>query len=222
MTVIVSADGEEAYGEATTNPIPEPSAITMMVTAIAVSAPAITALQDTPLHPAAHPAPAGEVITATLSPTIVVSSMRTLSQLFLFRARAGNLQTGYRGGYGILPSNCRGSPCEPSNAVTVPQPCGLCLIVAAQHFRFGTFPPHGIFNREVKSNRPDPETARPVDEKGIAMLNLVVTLLIIALIAAVLGFGGIASAAVGIAKIVFLVALVLFVIAAIAGTMRTV
>jgi uncharacterized membrane protein YtjA (UPF0391 family) len=35
------------------------------------------------------------------------------------------------------------------------------------------------------------------------MLSLVVTLLIIALIAAVLGFGGIAGAAVGIAKIVF-------------------
>ena len=42
------------------------------------------------------------------------------------------------------------------------------------------------------------------------MLSLVVTLLIIALIAAVLGFGGIAGAAVGIAKIVFFVALVLF------------
>ena len=52
------------------------------------------------------------------------------------------------------------------------------------------------------------------------MLNLVVTLLIIALIAAVLGFGGIAVAAVGIAKIVFFVALLLFVVAAIAGTMR--
>lgn len=54
------------------------------------------------------------------------------------------------------------------------------------------------------------------------MLNLVVTLLIIALIAAVLGFGGIAMAAVGIAKIVFFVALLLFVIAAIAGTLRAV
>jgi uncharacterized membrane protein YtjA (UPF0391 family) len=42
------------------------------------------------------------------------------------------------------------------------------------------------------------------------------------LIAAVLGFGGIASAAVGIAKIVFFVALLLFLIAAIAGTIRTV
>ena len=54
------------------------------------------------------------------------------------------------------------------------------------------------------------------------MLNLVVTLLIIALIAAVLGFGGIAMAAVSIAKIVFFVALLLFAIAAIAGTLRAV
>jgi uncharacterized membrane protein YtjA (UPF0391 family) len=54
------------------------------------------------------------------------------------------------------------------------------------------------------------------------MLNLVVTLLIIALIAAVLGFGGIATAAVGIAKVIFLVVLLLFVIAAVAGTIRTV
>jgi uncharacterized membrane protein YtjA (UPF0391 family) len=52
------------------------------------------------------------------------------------------------------------------------------------------------------------------------MLNLVVTLLIIALIAAVLGFGGIASAAVNIAQVVFFVALVLFLIAAVAGLSR--
>jgi uncharacterized membrane protein YtjA (UPF0391 family) len=49
------------------------------------------------------------------------------------------------------------------------------------------------------------------------VLNLVVTLLIIALIAAVLGFGGIAFAAVEIAKIVFFVALLLFLIALIFG-----
>jgi uncharacterized membrane protein YtjA (UPF0391 family) len=48
----------------------------------------------------------------------------------------------------------------------------------------------------------------------------VVTLLIIALIAALLGFGGIAGAAVGIAKIVFFVAPVLFVISLIVGGMR--
>jgi uncharacterized membrane protein YtjA (UPF0391 family) len=52
------------------------------------------------------------------------------------------------------------------------------------------------------------------------MLNLVVTLLIIALIAAVLGFGGITSTAVGLAKIVFFVALLLFLIAALFGMMR--
>jgi uncharacterized membrane protein YtjA (UPF0391 family) len=51
------------------------------------------------------------------------------------------------------------------------------------------------------------------------MLNLVVTLLIIALIAALLGFGGIAVVAVGLAKIVFFVAIVLFLIAVIGGLM---
>jgi uncharacterized membrane protein YtjA (UPF0391 family) len=52
------------------------------------------------------------------------------------------------------------------------------------------------------------------------MLNLVVTLLIIALIAGVLGFGGIAGAAVGMAKIVFFVALVLFLVSLLAGGLR--
>jgi uncharacterized membrane protein YtjA (UPF0391 family) len=44
------------------------------------------------------------------------------------------------------------------------------------------------------------------------MLSLVITLLVIALIAGILDFGGIAGAAVGIAKIVVFVALALFVI----------
>jgi len=48
--------------------------------------------------------------------------------------------------------------------------------------------------------------------RSAEMLSLVITLLIIALVAGILGFGGIAGAAVGIAKIVFFVALVLFVI----------
>jgi uncharacterized membrane protein YtjA (UPF0391 family) len=52
------------------------------------------------------------------------------------------------------------------------------------------------------------------------MLNLVVTLLIIALIAAVLGFGGIATAAAEIAKIVFFVALILFLIGLLFGAVR--
>ena len=52
------------------------------------------------------------------------------------------------------------------------------------------------------------------------MLGLVVTLLIIALIAALLGFGGIAGAAVGMAKIVFFVALVLLVVSLLFGGLR--
>ena len=52
------------------------------------------------------------------------------------------------------------------------------------------------------------------------MLGLVVTLLIIALIAAVLGFGGIAFAAAEIAKIVFFVVIVLFLISLVLGAMR--
>jgi uncharacterized membrane protein YtjA (UPF0391 family) len=51
---------------------------------------------------------------------------------------------------------------------------------------------------------------------------LVVTLLIVALIAAVLGFRGIVTTAIGIAKVIFLVVLLLFIIAAVAGTIRTV
>jgi uncharacterized membrane protein YtjA (UPF0391 family) len=52
------------------------------------------------------------------------------------------------------------------------------------------------------------------------MLNLVITLLVIALIAAVLGFGGIAGAAVGIAKIIFYIAIILFLISLITGFAR--
>jgi uncharacterized membrane protein YtjA (UPF0391 family) len=49
------------------------------------------------------------------------------------------------------------------------------------------------------------------------MLNLVVTLLIIALIAAVLGFGGISFAAVEIAKVIFFIVLLLFLISLVFG-----
>jgi len=44
--------------------------------------------------------------------------------------------------------------------------------------------------------------------------------LIVALVAAVFGFGGIASTAAGIAQILFVIALVLFVVSLFAGAMR--
>ena len=52
------------------------------------------------------------------------------------------------------------------------------------------------------------------------MLGWALTFLVIALIAAVLGFGGIAGFAVELAKIVFFVAIVLFVLSAIFGFVR--
>jgi uncharacterized membrane protein YtjA (UPF0391 family) len=52
------------------------------------------------------------------------------------------------------------------------------------------------------------------------MLGWAVTFLIIALIAAVLGFGGIAGTAIEIAKIIFFVAILLFVISAVFGLIR--
>jgi uncharacterized membrane protein YtjA (UPF0391 family) len=52
------------------------------------------------------------------------------------------------------------------------------------------------------------------------MLGWALTFLIIAIIAAVLGFGGIAGLSIEIAKIIFFVAIVLFVISAIFGLIR--
>ncbi|HRO00005.1 DUF1328 domain-containing protein [Nitrobacter sp.] len=52
------------------------------------------------------------------------------------------------------------------------------------------------------------------------MLNWVVTFLVIALIAGVLGFGGIAGASIEIAKIIFFIALILIVVSAVIGFLR--
>ncbi len=52
------------------------------------------------------------------------------------------------------------------------------------------------------------------------MLGWALSFLVIALIAALLGFGGIAGTAVGIAKIIFFVAIALFLTSAIAGAAR--
>ena len=59
-----------------------------------------------------------------------------------------------------------------------------------------------------------------VEDMEAFMLGWALTFLIIALIAALLGFGGIAGTAIGIAKIIFFVAIMLFLISAVAGAMR--
>ncbi|MGY2047192.1 DUF1328 domain-containing protein [Methylobacterium sp. JK268] len=52
------------------------------------------------------------------------------------------------------------------------------------------------------------------------MLGWAVTFLVVALVAALFGFGGIAGTAVEAAKIVFFVAVVLFAISAVVGLLR--
>ena len=52
------------------------------------------------------------------------------------------------------------------------------------------------------------------------MLGWVVTFLVVALIAGILGFGGVAGASIEIAKIIFFIAVVLFVVSAIVGVAR--
>ena len=52
------------------------------------------------------------------------------------------------------------------------------------------------------------------------MLGWALTFLVVALIAALLGFGGIAGTAIGIAKIIFFVAIILFLVSVVAGAVR--
>ncbi|MEH3117484.1 MAG: DUF1328 domain-containing protein [Methylorubrum populi] len=52
------------------------------------------------------------------------------------------------------------------------------------------------------------------------MLGWAVTFLVVALVAALLGFGGIAGTAMEAAKLVFFVAIVLFAVSAVIGLMR--
>jgi uncharacterized membrane protein YtjA (UPF0391 family) len=52
------------------------------------------------------------------------------------------------------------------------------------------------------------------------MFGWVVTFLIVALIAGILGFGGLAGASIEMAKIIFFIAVVLFLISAVVGLVR--
>ena len=52
------------------------------------------------------------------------------------------------------------------------------------------------------------------------MIGWAITFLIVALVAAIFGFGGIAALAVDIARIIFVVAIILFVISAVVALIR--
>ncbi len=61
---------------------------------------------------------------------------------------------------------------------------------------------------------------RPRGRKEADMLSWALTFFLIALVAAVLGFGGVAVAAAGIARICFFIFLVLFVVSLVAHSAR--
>jgi uncharacterized membrane protein YtjA (UPF0391 family) len=52
------------------------------------------------------------------------------------------------------------------------------------------------------------------------MLSWVVTFLVVALIAGILGFGGVAGVSVEIAKTIFFIAVILFLVSAVVGLVR--
>ena len=56
--------------------------------------------------------------------------------------------------------------------------------------------------------------------RGILMIGWAITFLVVALVAALLGFGGVAGTAVEAAKLIFFVAIALFLISAVFGVMR--
>ena len=60
----------------------------------------------------------------------------------------------------------------------------------------------------------------PVVGRITSMLGWAVTFLVVALVAALLGFGGVAGTAMEAAKLVFFVAIVLFAVSAVIGLMR--
>jgi uncharacterized membrane protein YtjA (UPF0391 family) len=65
-----------------------------------------------------------------------------------------------------------------------------------------------------------PSPSRDARHRSNAMLGWALTFLVIALVAAVFGFGGIASASAGIAQILFVIFLILFIVAMVARAMR--
>lgn len=83
--------------------------------------------------------------------------------------------------------------------------------------RFGTRPALVLF---IKPTTGWPSENRFGIESGVAMLGWAITFLVIALIAAVLGFGVVAGTAAWIAKLLFLVFLVLFVLSLLFGNVR--
>jgi uncharacterized membrane protein YtjA (UPF0391 family) len=59
-----------------------------------------------------------------------------------------------------------------------------------------------------------------MENRGRVMLSWVVTFLVVALIAGILGFGGVAGASIEIAKAIFFIAVILFLVSVVVGLAR--
>jgi uncharacterized membrane protein YtjA (UPF0391 family) len=92
---------------------------------------------------------------------------------------------------------------------------GLCVRNRSEHlFRARII--SAVKARRSQSRR----SKQKVETEVRVMLSWVVTFLVIALIAGILGFGGIAGASIEIAKVIFFIAVVLFLISAVVGLAR--
>jgi uncharacterized membrane protein YtjA (UPF0391 family) len=92
---------------------------------------------------------------------------------------------------------------------------GECATSVAPRGGIGTFLSHRGFHREGRCDH-----AAGTTNEAVIMLGWAITFLIVALIAGILGFGGVAIISVEIAKIIFVVAIILFLISAVFGFMR--
>jgi uncharacterized membrane protein YtjA (UPF0391 family) len=88
----------------------------------------------------------------------------------------------------------------------------ICLFRSRNHHSPTRIDATSIAQRRLR--RPKSQTEVRI------MLSWVVTFLVIALIAGILGFGGLAGASIEIAKIVFFIAVVLFLVSAVVGVAR--
>jgi uncharacterized membrane protein YtjA (UPF0391 family) len=79
---------------------------------------------------------------------------------------------------------------------------------------------NGLWNRGRRGPLSSDEYLIHKNGGGIAMLRWALTFLVIALVAAIFGFGIVGGIAVAAARIVFLVALALFVLATVIGLLR--
>ncbi|MCY1395906.1 hypothetical protein D9M68_477860 [compost metagenome] len=95
------------------------------------------------------------------------------------------------------------------------RPC----LVAPGHPRLCNTLRHDALRRAGRQDAAVPSAAalKTPKQKEKSMLSWALTFLVIAIVAAVLGFGGIAGTAAGIAKILFVIFLVLFVVSFIIG-----